>query len=140
MLPDDAGTAAVPADHLRLALTVDTQNVATSIGTLWSNDAEFGICGPRPLFDHVAVRTIRPALNDAVSSVQLTPDHIQDVFGWVDSTCQGTMMSIVSLIDGGTVEVRLFKPKPQSDESGPAAERPGFGVFARSQRAASCGF
>ena len=129
MLPDtDAG-----ADTLKLGLTIDSQNLSISPGRLWSNDAAFGLCSPRPLFDRYPIRTVKPALKDVVSSVQLTPDHIQDIFAWVDSTCQGTMLSIVSLIDGGSVEVRLFKPNPDAGESGTARQRSGFGVFARSR-------
>jgi hypothetical protein len=50
------------------------------------------------------------------------------------------MVSILSLIDGGSVEVRLFKPKSAMDDNGPAQQRSGFGVFARSQRLPSCEF
>lgn len=141
LLPDDGG---VPNDSslnsLRLALTIDAQHLSTSPGILWSNDADFGLCSPQPLFDKAPIRTIQPALSDVVSSVQLTSDHIQDVFAWVDSTCQNTMLSILSLIDGGSVEVRLFKPKSEMDENGSAQQRSGFGVFARSQRLRSCEF
>jgi hypothetical protein len=141
LMPPDAGASSeseIP--QLRLGLTIDSQRLSSRPGVLWSNDAGFGLCQPLPLFDKVPIRTIQPALHDAVSSVQLTPDHIQDVFAWVDSTCQGTMVSIVSLIDGGSVEVRLFKPRPASDEGGPSQTRPGFAVFSRSQRLPSCEF
>jgi len=141
LVPDDAGVSTSDAlKPLRLALTIDSQRLSNRPGVLWSNDAEFGLCSPLPLFDKAPIRTIQPALGDVVSSVQLTSDHVQDVFAWVDSTCQGTMVSIVSLIDGGSVEVRLFKPKSESDDNGTAQSRPGFGVFARSQRLPTCEF
>ena len=141
LVPDDGGVPTSSAgNQLRLALTIDSQYLSTRPGVLWSNDAEFGLCRPLPLFDKVPLRTIQPALNDVVSSVQLTSDHIQDVFTWVDSTCQNTMVGILSLIDGGSVEMRLFKPKSAADENGTAQQRSGFGVFARSQRLPSCEF
>jgi hypothetical protein len=141
MLPDDAGVLSdAGVNNLRLAVTIDSQHLSTRPGYLWSNDAAFGLCSPKRLFDKVPIRTIQPALNDVVSSVQLTPDHIQDIFTVVDSTCQGTMVSILSLIDGGSVEVRLFKPKPEKGENGTASDKTGFGLFARSQRRENCEF
>jgi len=140
MVPDGGVPTDSAVNPLRLALTIDAQHLSTRPGVLWSNDADFGLCSPQPLFDKAPIRTIQPALSDVVSSVQLTSDHVQDVFAWVDSTCQNTMVSILSLIDGGSVEVRLFKPKSAMDDNGPAQQRSGFGVFARSQRLPTCGF
>lgn len=141
MLPDGMDTFSdAGANKLQLGVTIDSQHLSTRPGILWSNDAVFGLCNPQPLFDKVPIRTIQPALIDVVSSVQLTPDHIQDIFTLVDSTCQGTMVSILSLIDGGSIEVRLFKPMPEKGESGTAQDRPGFGLFARSRRRDTCDF
>jgi len=141
LVSEDAGMpSTAEMAHLRLGLTIDSKTLSSRPGHLWSNDAEFGLCQPLPLFDKTPMRTIEPALRDIVSSVHLTSDHIQDIFTWVDSTCQGTMVGILSLIDGGSVEVRLFKPRSVANESGPSKDRPGFGVFARSQRLPSCDF
>ncbi len=140
LTPEDAGASDSAMPLLRLALTIDSQRLSTMPGMLWSNDAAFGLCSPMPLFDRVPIRTVEPALHDVVSSVQLKPDHVQDVFTWVDSSCQGTMVGILSLIDGGSVEVRLFKPAAAANENGPTRIRPGFGVFSRSQRLPSCEF
>ncbi len=141
MLPDDAGGLLdAGANQLQLGVTIDSQHLSTRPGVLWSNDAGFGLCSPSPLFDRVPIRTIQPALIDVISTVQLTPDHIQDIFTLVDSTCQGTMVSILSLIDGGSVEVRLIKPMPEKGENGTAQDKPGFGLFARSRRRENCDF
>jgi hypothetical protein len=104
---------------LQLALTLDTQHLGDYPGLLSSDDAakdaggsgrEDGLCAGQPLFNKASVRTIQKALYDVIASVQITPDHYQDIFTWVDSTCQGTFVSILSLMNDGKVEVRLFKP------------------------------
>jgi hypothetical protein len=141
LIPDDAGTPTNPESaQLKVAVSIDAQHLSSRPGMLWSNDAESGICRPQPLFNGAPMRTIQAALHDAVSGVQLTPDHIQDIFLWIDSTCQNTFVGILSLIDGGSVELRLFKPRPEVDEIGTAEQRPGYGVFARSRRQTSCEF
>jgi hypothetical protein len=141
LIPEDAGTvASSDGGQLRLAVTIDAQHLSSRPGLLWSNDADFGICRPQPLLNGAPMRAVQGALHDVVSTVQLTPDHIQDVFFWVDSTCESTFVGILSLIDGGSVELRLFKPKPATGESGTAEQRPGFAVFARSRRQSTCSF
>jgi len=111
LVPDGGVPTNSAVNPLRLALTIDAQHLSTRPGVLWSNDAEFGLCSPQPLFDKAPIRTIQPALSDVVSSVQLTADHVQDVFAWVDSTCQNTMVGILSLIEwlsrGSAVQAKI---------------------------------
>jgi hypothetical protein len=58
----------------------------------------------------------------------------------VDSTCQGTLLSVVSLMRNGGVELRLFKPGLETTGHAPAAERAGFGVFLLKRREKGCRF
>ncbi len=135
--------------RLQLSLTLDTQHLGDYPGLLSSDDVavdaggsgrEDGLCAGQPLFNKARIRTIQKALYDTIASVQITPDHYQDIFTWVDSTCQGTFVSIVSLMNDGRVEVRLFKPKPATDAGAPASERAGFGVFSLTRHDTGCGF
>jgi hypothetical protein len=138
LIPDvDAGASSL---ELEMALTLDSKSLTTYPGRLSSNDAQGGLCEGTRLFDGALVRTVQPSLNDVVASMQLTADHVQDIFTWVDSTCQGTFVIIVSLIHDGTVELRLFKPAPLVDAGAPAKSRPGFGVFKLTRNALGCGF
>jgi hypothetical protein len=137
------------SDKLQLGLTLDSKHLGDYPGTLWSDDVANdaganrqgdGLCPGQPLFNKASVRTIQKALYDVIASVQITPDHDQDIFTWVDSTCQGTFVSILSLMNDGRVEVRLFKPKPATDAGAPASERSGFGVFSLTRHDTGCGF
>jgi hypothetical protein len=128
------------AGKLQLALTLDTRHLGDYPGLLSSNDVTDGLCVGQPLFDKASVRTIQKALYDVIASVQITPDHYQDIFTWVDSTCQGTFVSILSLMNDGKVELRLFKPKADTDAGASASERAGFGVFSLTRHESGCGF
>jgi hypothetical protein len=143
LVSEFAADGLVP-DHstakLRLALTLDTKSLGDYPGVLSSDDVTDGLCVGQPLFNKAQVRTITAALYDVIASVQITQDHYQDIFTWVDSTCQGTFVSILSLMNDGKVEVRLFKPKAATDAGAAASERAGFGVFSLTRRESGCGF
>ncbi len=131
---------------LHLSLTLDTKHLGDYPGLLSSDDVgtdaggNGGLCPGQPLFNKASVRTIQKTLYDVIADVQITPDHDQDIFTWVDSTCQGTFVGILSLMNDGKVEVRLFKPKPATDAGAPANERAGFGVFSLTRQESGCGF
>jgi len=136
LVPDsDAG-----APSLRLALTLDTRHLVDYPGTLTSDDELGGLCDGQRLFDNARVRTVERTLRDVISSTLITQDHEQDIFTWVDSSCQGTFLAIVSLMVDGTVEIRLFKPMKEADVGAPANQRAGFGVFALARNENGCGF
>ena len=139
LIPDvvDAGQSAI---SLKLALTLSTQHLQDYPGTLSSNDDADGLCAGQPLFFKSTVRTIQPALRDAIASMQITPDHTQDIFTWVDSSCQGTFVNILSLMNDGSVELRLFKPWKEADAGAPANARAGFGLFSLTKSDTGCGF
>jgi len=141
LVPDvslDAGVVAIPA--LKLALTLDTHHLTDIPGTLSSNDANNGLCPGQPLFQKSRVRTIERALHDVISGIQMTQDHEQDVFTWVDSSCQGTFVAVVSLMVDSKVEVRLFKPMREAEVDASANTRSGFGVFSLERSDTGCGF
>ncbi|MBN1605461.1 MAG: hypothetical protein JW940_02455 [Polyangiaceae bacterium] len=134
LLPDDTDEKA----EARLKLDLD--NAAKHPGTLWMSDAKWGLCTPQPLFDTAPLRAIEQVDNDPIATLDFGEGREHSFFAWVDSTCQGTMLSVVSLMRNGGVELRLFKPAPESMGRVPAAERAGFGVFLLKRRDKGCQF
>lgn len=126
--------------NLQLALTLDTSKITSNPdsprlsepGILRSKDLD-GLCGsntlPRPLFQDAPLRAIPELEHDVLSTLTFGEGHEQDFFAWVDSTCQGTMLAVVSLMKNNQVELRLFKPAALPPAGAPPAQRPGFAVF-----------
>jgi hypothetical protein len=142
-VPDEA-----PA-LLRLGMTLDTSklstysdNKATQPGFVTSNDRASGLCSERgqALFENAPLRSIPQADHDSIASMSFGEGHDMDFFAWVDSTCQGTMLAVVSLLRKGDVELRLFKPAPIPSEDADAARRPGFALFYLHKNDEGCGF
>jgi len=113
--------------ELAVALTLDTSKLTSEPGILSSNTA--GLCGDQPLFQDAPLRAIPEVDRDAISTLSFGDGHEHDFFAWVDSTCQGTMLAVVSLMKNNQVELRLFKPARLPPSGAPPAEQPGFAVF-----------
>lgn len=109
---------------------------------LTSNDAERGLCAEQgqPLFDNAPLRGIPQIDHDAIASLSFGEGHDQDFFAWVDSTCQGTMLALVSLLRNNDVELRLFKPAALPPPKASADKRPGFALFYLRRNNRGCGF
>ena len=133
-LPDEETEA------LRLRLALDMDALTTTPGTISTDDADRGLCTPEPLFDQAVLRAIEEAFHDPLSSLEFGEGPEHNFLTWVDSTCQGTMIGVVSLMKNDDVELRLLKPAalPAAD-AGPA-ERPGFAQFRLRRRSGDCGF
>jgi hypothetical protein len=116
---------------LSIVLELDTNNLTSRPGTLTSNDQTTGLCRAtgEPLFRNAPLRAIPEIFHDDLSGAEFGEGHQHDFFAWVDSTCQGTMVAVVSLLTNGAVEVRLMKPAADPPDGAPAAERPGFAKF-----------
>ena len=134
---------------LRMKLTLDTSQLssfsadkATQIGALTSNDADNGLCAPggQPLFQSSPVRGIPQIDHDTLSTLSFGEGHDEDFFAWTDSTCQGTMLALVSLLRKGDVELRLFKPAPLPPAAAGADKRPGYALFYLKRDEKGCGF
>jgi hypothetical protein len=127
---------------LQVRLQLDTSSLSDRPGTLTSHDAGHGICNDSPLFDEAPLRAIPELLHDALSQLEFGQGHEHDLFAWVDSTCKGTMLAVVSLLSNGAIEVRLFKPAPDlppppmTDQ----ADLSGFALFYLQRNKTGCGF
>lgn len=134
------------ANRFTLSAKLSTSEMFKAGGVpaiLQSNDADFGPCGPdRPLFDRAEVRVLDKALGDRLGAMQLAEDHIADLVTYVDSTCSGSMVSVLSLIQTGSLEVRLLRPAPTSgsDTATTADAIPRFGLFVLKKAKSGCGF
>lgn len=112
-------------------------NPPRSPGRLSTKPAQ-GLCAPDPLFDDAPLRLMKALQYDALSLLTFGDGRDYSFMAWVDSTCQGTMLAVVSLMHDNTVELRLLKPAPEPDsDAGPEAS-PGFGVFRLDQRDHTC--
>ena len=125
---------------LELELTLDTSKLSTEPGVLRSSDAATGLCADRPLFDGAPLRAIPEVEHDVLSALSFGEGHEHDFFAWVDSTCQGTLLAVVSLLKNNQVEVRLFKPARAPAPNASPAEKPGFAVFHFQAQKGGCGF
>lgn len=126
---------------LQVRLQLDTSSLSHRPGSLTSHDAGHGVCGDSPLFDEAPLRAIPELLHDALSQLEFGQGHEHDLFAWVDSTCKGTMLTVISLLSNGAVEIRLFKPAPDFPAmTTDQADLAGFGVFYLQRNQNGCGF
>ncbi len=113
-----------------MGLTLDIDRLTSQPGLLSSGDAKDGMCAPLRLFDKdTPLRAIPEVDHDVLSALTFGEGHLHDFFAWVDSTCQGTMLAVVSLMKNNQVEVRLFKPARVPPPNATSFDKPGFAVF-----------
>ena len=127
---------------LGLKFQLDTERLGTVPGVLTTDDADRGLCRDlgRPLIDQAPLRAIEEVSHDPLSLIEFGDGREHNFFGWVDSTCQGTMLAVVSLMSDDGVEVRLLKPAALTTPNAPPERTPGFAVFPLTRRSSGCGF
>ncbi len=127
---------------LELALTLDTSKLTSEPGILRSNDSRTGLCANSTgsLFQDAPLRAIPEVDHDVLSSLSFGEGHEHDFFAWVDSSCQGTMLAVVSLMKNEHVEMRLFKPARLPPPQARPDQKPGFAVFDLDVQKQGCGF
>lgn len=133
-------TGAPPSLNFRLE--IDTDSLTNRPGELTSDDGESGLCSGKgaPLFSEAPLRAIDEVLRDALSHAEFGDGHEHDLFAWVDSTCQGTMLAVMSLLTSGAVELRLFKPAPNVAAEAPPAQQAGFALVYLTRSERGCEF
>lgn len=112
------------------------------VGHVTSDDGERGLCAPsgRPLFEGAPLRTVPELEHDALRLFEFGEGRDHNFMAWVDSTCQGTMLAVVSLMRNDSVEVRLLKPAALAPPDAEPAKRPGFGLFYLHREESGCDF
>src|SRR5450432_2170182 len=135
--------------QLELSLTLDTNKLTSEPGILRSRECkgtcsgnESGLCSDptQPLFQDAPLRAIPAVDHDVLSTLSFGEGHEHDFFAWVDSTCQGTMLAVVSLMKNDQVEMRLFKPARLPPAKAPPDQQPGFAMFHFDVQKGGCGF
>jgi hypothetical protein len=114
---------------LTLRLDLDVTRLDTEPGRLSSGDGSYGLCQPQPLFSRSSLRAIKPLEHDPLSMLEFGEGRDANVLAWVDSSCQATMLAVLSFMRDQSLELRLLKPKAQPPPQAPPADRPGFGLF-----------
>ena len=125
---------------LQLRLRLDTDALGSIPGTLSTDDADTGLCSPDPLLDETPMRAIQEAFHDPLSTLEFGDGREHNFFVWVDSSCQGTLIGVISLMKSDDVEIRLLKPASEPLPDAGPAERPGFAFFRLRRRNGDCGF
>ncbi|HET9953622.1 MAG TPA: hypothetical protein VFQ61_03915 [Polyangiaceae bacterium] len=117
--------------------------LASIVGSISSSDGAFGLCHTetsRALFEDAPLRTIPELDHDQLSLLEFGEGREYSFFAWADSTCQGTILTLVSLMRNDEVEIRLFKPAALPTPNARPQEQPGFGLFRLTRREFACSF
>jgi hypothetical protein len=138
-----------PPRSLQLSLTLDIAALTSrgdepvTVGVLSSDDAARGLCSGfsnQALFKDAPLRTMPVVDHDLLSTLEFGSGRDYSFFTWVDSSCQQTMLALVSLMRNEDVEIRLFKPAALPAPGAGPELQPGFGLFTLQRQAKGCGF
>lgn len=133
---------------LQLSLTLDIGALTSrgdepvEVGVLSSDDRDRGLCSAQglPLFNAAPLRSMPVLDHDLLSTLEFGSGRDYSFFAWVDSTCQQTLLALVSLMRNEDVEVRLFKPAALPPPGAGPELQPGFGLFTLRRQRMGCGF
>jgi len=137
-----------------LTVQIDTSLLTTTPATITSDDTSLddrnatscitnlpdgGIAIQRT-FDHAKLRVTPEVVSDPLSTMTFEDGQVQNIVGWVDSTCRGRMLAIISLYKNDNVEVRFLRSASASPPLSAAEhDRDAFALFAL-KRSDSCPF
>lgn len=122
---DSSFTRAGFEPGLGLRLTLDVDSLAIAPGTLSTNDVA-GPCSPQPELDHAPLRVTPQLFADPLSHLEFGSNRDHNFVAWVDSSCRGSALAVVSMMHTGEVEVRLLRRGEVVDG---VAQPDDFGVF-----------
>lgn len=121
-------------DHeTQMRVTIDTAQLNSSPVTITTDDSG---CGDGvPTFSKAAV-TVPPELkHDPLSVMTFEEGQIHNIVGWADTSCNRTVLAVVSLYKADRVAVRLLEPK-----NDPIKRDAAFSIFTLSRNENGCGF
>ena len=130
---------------LRMQLEIDTDHLTTLPGKITTDDSAadsqdssaHGPCYPQATFEKASLRVTQEIVHDTLSTMTFEDGQIQNIVAWVDSTCRGPMLAIVSLVKNDHVDVRLLKPALGPPNT---PKRDSFALFPLERRDNGCGF
>ncbi|MFO0569044.1 MAG: hypothetical protein U0263_25520 [Polyangiaceae bacterium] len=124
---------------LRLRMTLDTDQLSSVPGTLTTDDAKAGPCAPTPRLHAAPMRVTEAMLHDPLSTFDFGTGRDHNFMAWVDSSCSGPMLAVVSLLKNDDVEVRLLMP-PAATAAGEEPPPASFALFQLTRQKGDCGF
>lgn len=129
-----------PDNDLRLRMTLDTDQLSSTPGTLTTSVSSEEPCTGQPILHAAPMRITEAMLHDPLSTFDFGMGRDHNFMAWVDSTCSGPMLAVVSLLRNDDVEVRLMKPPPAPAATATEPPQPGFALFPMTRRKDDCGF
>jgi hypothetical protein len=113
------------AQHTRMELRLDIDQLRRFPGRISTDDSTDGVCAPQATFEKARLRIPTKLEADPLSLLAFGESREANLLSWVDSTCDGTYLAVISLMRSDDVEVRLLRGAEDVDgkEVGP------FGVF-----------
>ncbi len=120
--------AGIDAD-VRICLTLDTDHLEASPGVITSSDGRFSATKLRP---------IPQVFHDSISTLSFGEGRTRNLM-YVATERQGDVMVVVSLMQGGGVEVRLVRGAPgETTDAGIVPTPNMFAVFELSRAPGAC--
>lgn len=123
--------------ELQLQLKLDTSSLATEPGRITTDDAHRNSpCGDGvPTFDGAKLIVTPQLANDLMASFSFEDGQVHNIMAWVDSSCLGRMLAVVSLYKSNYVEVRIMRP---GDGASNATKLGAFALFPLDRRDHGC--
>jgi hypothetical protein len=116
-----------------LCVVIDANHLQDAPGTLTSSDGRFA---------GTALRPIPQMWHDPLSTLSFGEGRVENLIYAItpiaDADALGDIVAVVSLLQSGGVEVRLFRSAPAID-AGPGGTNL-FGVFSLTRQPGSCSF
>lgn len=128
---------------LRLRMTLDTDQLSGVPGTLTTSvvkKKDPAACLGQPVLHLAPMQITEPMLHDPLSTFDFGTGRDHNFMAWVDSSCAGPLLAVVSLLRNDDVEVRLMKPPAAPATAGADPAPPGFALFPMTRRQDDCGF
>jgi hypothetical protein len=124
------------ANRPRLQLRLNMSALDGIPGVISTDDGADGPCRPQSTFDEAPLRVPSKLAADPLSQLEFGDQRELNMLTWVDSSCDGTYLAVVSLLHDDRVEVRLLRGELDEigDEGGP------FGLFQLKRHSSDCGF
>ena len=122
------------APDTKLCLTIDTNHVQDAPGELSTNDGMFGKTPMRP---------IPQIWHDPLSTLSFGEGRLKNLVYVATSSADGDVFVIVSLMQSGSIEVRLLRGAPGLSQDGGGPTTSGgnlFAVFDLARREGPCSF
>ncbi len=128
-------------NDLRLRMTLDTDKLSSVPGTLTTSvSVQEPACTGQPILHLAPMQITEPMLHDPLSTFDFGTGRDHNFMAWVDSSCAGALLAVVSLLRNDDVEVRLMKPPAAPATAGADPAPPGFALFPMTRRQDDCGF